>query len=78
MQWEFIAVLILAVPIVLLPVAYIWYLNVGGLYEAVRSALSRRAARNRTRIERYSSGGPAFQADPRSAAEKDDLRDGES
>lgn len=36
MEWEFVVALILMVPVMLLPVAFIWYLNLGGIYAAVR------------------------------------------
>lgn len=36
MEWQLIVALALAVPIVMLPVALIWYLNVGGLAAALR------------------------------------------
>ena len=45
MHWEFIVALIIAIPIILFPVAFIWYLNVGGIYAAVREARKRRATR---------------------------------
>lgn len=45
MHWEFIVALIIAIPIILFPAAFIWYLNVGGIYAAVREAQKRRAAR---------------------------------
>jgi hypothetical protein len=32
-------------PTILLPVAFVWYLNLGGIYAAVREARKRRAAR---------------------------------
>ena len=44
MQWEFIAALILAIPIILFPVAFVWYLNVGGIYAAIKDARAKRAA----------------------------------
>ena len=45
MQWEFMIALVLAIPAILLPVALIWYLNIGGIYAAVREARKKRAAR---------------------------------
>ena len=45
MQWEFIVALVLAIPIVLFPAAYVWYLNIGGIYAAIKEARKRRAAR---------------------------------
>ena len=43
MQWELVIALVIAVPIILFPVAFVWYLNAGGIYAAVRRALARRA-----------------------------------
>jgi len=45
MQWEFMVALVLAMPIILLPVALLWYLNIGGIYAAIEEARKRRAAR---------------------------------
>ncbi len=50
MQWEFIVALVIAVPIILFPVAFVWYLNVGGVVQAVREARQARAA-GRTKPE---------------------------
>ena len=44
MQWEFVLALIIAIPIILFPAAFVWYLNVGGIYGAIKEALKRRAA----------------------------------
>jgi hypothetical protein len=38
MQWEFVVALVVAIPIILLPVALVWYsLNISGLYQVIRS-----------------------------------------
>ncbi len=39
MQWELIVALVLAIPIILFPAAYVWYLNVGGLYAAIKEMI---------------------------------------
>jgi len=44
MEWQFIIALVVMIPIVLVPVAFVWYLNLGGLYAAVRDVRRRRAA----------------------------------
>ncbi len=44
MQWEFIVALVIAIPIILFPAAFVWYLNIGGIYAAIKEALKRRAA----------------------------------
>jgi hypothetical protein len=43
MEWQFIVALVVMIPIVLLPVAFVWYLNLGGIYAAVREARRKRA-----------------------------------
>jgi len=45
MQWEFIVALVIAIPIILFPVAFVWYLNIGGIYAAIKQARARRAVR---------------------------------
>jgi hypothetical protein len=47
MQWEFILALVIAIPIILFPAAFVWYLNIGGIYAAVKEARARRAAREK-------------------------------
>ena len=34
----------MAIPIILFPVALVWYLNVGGIYTAIKEARERRVA----------------------------------
>ncbi|MFC1894046.1 hypothetical protein ACFLYR_08555, partial [Chloroflexota bacterium] len=46
MQWGFIVALVIAIPIVLLPAAFVWYLNVGGIYVAIKEVREKRATRN--------------------------------
>ena len=53
MQSEFVIALVIAIPIILLPVALIWYLNAGGIYAIVKAAMKRRAAaKRRAAVER--------------------------
>jgi len=49
MEWQFIVALVVAIPVILFPVAFLWYLNVGGLYTAVQEARKRKAARREKR-----------------------------
>ncbi len=46
MEWQIIVALAIVIPVILLPVAFIWYLNIGGVYTAIREA---RAARKQSR-----------------------------
>jgi len=44
MQWEFVVALVIAIPIILFPAAFVWYLNFGSIYAAIKE---RRAAREK-------------------------------
>jgi len=48
MQWEFIVALVIAIPIILFPAAFVWYLNAGGIYASIKEARARRAAREKS------------------------------
>jgi hypothetical protein len=43
MEWQVILVLVIGIPVILFPAAYVWYMNVGGVYAAIRE--KRKAAR---------------------------------
>ena len=45
MEWQIIVALVVAIPIILLPAAYVWYLNIGGIYAAIKEARARRVTR---------------------------------
>ena len=45
MQWELIVALVIAIPVILFPAVFVWYLNIGGIYAAIKEARERRAAR---------------------------------
>ena len=47
MQWEFVLALVIAIPIILFPAAFVWYLNIGGIVTAIKEARERRAAREK-------------------------------
>ncbi len=42
METTLIVALAVAVPVVLFPAAFVWYLNIGGIVEAVREAKAAR------------------------------------
>ena len=42
MEWQVILALVLAIPFILFPLAFVWYLNVSGLYRVIRDARERR------------------------------------
>ncbi len=47
MQIELIVALVIAIPVILFPAAFVWYLNIGGIVETVREA---RAAREKKAV----------------------------
>ena len=47
MAWLVILALVLVIPVILFPVALIWYLNVSGIYTVIRETRKRRIAREK-------------------------------
>ena len=45
MDWPIILALVLVIPFILIPVAFVWYLNVSGLYQVMRDARQRQRRR---------------------------------
>ena len=48
MEWQTIVALVVMVPVILFPAAFIWYINIGGIVAAVREARARKVAREQT------------------------------
>jgi len=44
MQWQFIVALVVAIPVILLPVALVWYPTIGGIFMAIRKKQLEKAA----------------------------------
>jgi len=44
-EW-YVMVLVLGVPLILLPVALVWYLNVGGIYSLIKETRQKKTARD--------------------------------
>ena len=44
MGWQVILALVLIIPVILIPVAFIWYLNIGGIHALRKEAKEKRAA----------------------------------
>ena len=42
MEWQVIVALVIAIPIILFPVAFVWYLNIGGIYAAIKDTRAKR------------------------------------
>jgi len=56
MEWQFIVALVVMIPVIMLPVAFVWYLNLGGLMGVVREARAKRAAEKRAATEKVRAG----------------------
>ncbi len=50
MNVEFIIALIVAIPIILFPAAFVWYLNVGGLVKAVQARKEKEAETAKVKV----------------------------
>jgi len=48
MQTGLIVALVVAIPVILFPAAFVWYLNIGGVVQAVREARAKKAAAKTT------------------------------
>jgi len=44
MEWQIVVALVVAIPVILFPAAFVWYLNIGGIYAAVKEARARKVA----------------------------------
>ena len=47
MEGQVILDLVLAIPVILFPAAFVWFLNVSGIYTVIREARKRRIAREK-------------------------------
>ena len=43
MEWQIIVALVVAIPLILFPVVLVWYINIGGIYTAVKEARAKKA-----------------------------------
>jgi len=51
MEWQVIVALVIAIPIILVPVVFVWYLNMGGIYHAFQAARQRRKIARERMVE---------------------------
>ncbi|MCJ7522275.1 MAG: hypothetical protein MUP21_08695 [Dehalococcoidia bacterium] len=47
MEWWLVLALVLGIPLVLLPVALVWYLNISGIYQVIRATRARQKKRDK-------------------------------
>ena len=48
MEWQVIVALVVMLPVILLPAAFVWYLNVGGMVTALKEARKKQTTREQT------------------------------
>jgi hypothetical protein len=51
MQWELIVALVVAIPIILFPAAFVWFLNISGILTVWKESRARAKRRARARKE---------------------------
>ena len=51
MQWELIVALVVAIPVILFPVAFIWFLNISGIMTVWKESRAREKRRAKARKE---------------------------
>ena len=44
MDWQIIVAIAIAIPVILFPAAYVWYINLGGIFAAVKEARAKNQA----------------------------------
>ena len=47
MEWQVIVAVVLGIPLILIPVVLIWYINASGIYTVIRETQKRRVARRK-------------------------------
>ncbi len=48
MSWQIIVALVIIIPLILLPVVFVWFLNMGGLRALTREAREKQLAREQS------------------------------
>ena len=51
MQWELIVAIVIAIPVILVPVAFVWFLNISGIWEVLKESRARDRRREKARRE---------------------------
>lgn len=50
MEWQFVVALVIAVPIILFPAAFVWYANISGLMTVMKESKVRQKRRVKSRL----------------------------
>ncbi len=47
MEWQFLVALMVAIPLILLPAAFVWYMHAGGVLQALKGRWAKRTGPKR-------------------------------
>lgn len=47
MEWQFIVALVVVIPVILFPAAFVWYLNASGIYKAIKESRVKKLAKTK-------------------------------
>jgi hypothetical protein len=50
MEWQLIVVMAIVIPIICIPAAFVWYLNIGGIVLAVKEVRARKRALGKEQV----------------------------
>ncbi len=48
MEWQFVVALVVMVPVILFPAAFVWYINISGIMQVWQESRARERRRART------------------------------
>jgi hypothetical protein len=51
MEWQIIVALAVIIPVILIPVVFVWFLNIGGIYAVLKRVRGRRAAFSKSKVK---------------------------
>jgi len=51
LEWQIIVALTLIIPVILLPVIFVWFLNIGGIYTVIKRVRERQATWRKRKVE---------------------------
>ena len=57
MHWQIIVALVVMIPVILVPVLFVWSLNFGGLFAVMKRVRERRAAWSKRKAEERINSG---------------------
>jgi hypothetical protein len=57
MEWQIMVALAVMIPVILVPVFFVWFLNIGGMYAILKRVRERRAAWSKRRVEEQINTG---------------------